>query len=132
MICAKCKIDKEPAEFSFKNKEKGIYNCYCKQCQNEYSKGYYGRHKQKALERNRETRNFIVNYIREYKKSHPCIVCGESALECLDFHHIKDKDLEISTLTNYGSLSRVQAEIDKCVVLCANCHRKLHAGNLVI
>lgn len=47
----------------------------------------------------------------------------------LDFHHLNpsEKDLEVSLLTRY-STKRVKDEIRKCVVLCANCHRKLHAG----
>lgn len=64
-------------------------------------------------------------------KSCGCIICGEHELCCLDFHHICDKEFEISAGTEV-SLTRLIVEIDKCVVLCANCHRKLHAGKITL
>lgn len=64
-------------------------------------------------------------------KQQGCIVCGEKEICCLDFHHIHDKEFEVSTGTEV-SLDRLIAEINKCVVLCANCHRKLHAGKIQI
>lgn len=56
-----------------------------------------------------------------------CIRCEESHPSCLDFHH-RDratKDADIATMRRFG-IPRLIAEIAKCDVLCANCHRKLH------
>jgi len=57
-----------------------------------------------------------------------CVRCGESDLACLDFHHRDNgttKDADIATMRRFGT-KRLLAEIAKCDVLCANCHRKHH------
>ena len=78
--------------------------------------------KVKAIQRNRE-------WVTEYKKGLKCKFCGESRPLCLDFHHKdpKTKKKKVSALVNTSySLAVIQAEIDKCEVVCANCHRILH------
>lgn len=130
MLCKKCNKDKNIEEFPFKNKSAGIRSCVCKECQREYKKNYYYRNKESHYERNKKTNEKIANFIDNYKKENPCIVCGESSLECLDFHHIEDKYLEVAKLRRMGSFKQVKEEILKCVVLCANCHRKVHAGTI--
>jgi hypothetical protein len=55
-----------------------------------------------------------------------CQKCGyKTSLRCLVFHHIDNKDIEISKILN-GSWNRCVAELKKCVLLCANCHGELH------
>lgn len=81
-------------------------------------------------------RNF--SFIAQYKSSHPCEKCGESDPRCLVFHHrdgsekFKPKDgrdggMSYAKQTGW-SLERIQKEIDKCEMLCANCHSKLHCS----
>ena len=72
-------------------------------------------------------RKKIKEYIRQVKSTGRC-ACGEARLACLDFHH---KDL---TSKRFGlsdgdkhSIKDIDAEIRKCIVVCANCHRILHA-----
>lgn len=58
-----------------------------------------------------------------------CCVCGLKEGCCLDFHHLRDKKIEVGRLINNGRTDKyILEEISKCVVLCANCHRKVHAG----
>ena len=69
--------------------------------------------------------------VLRYKLNHPC-KCGESDPICLDLHHRvpSKKEFTISTaVTRRYDLERLQKEIKKCDVLCANCHRKHHAVN---
>ena len=59
-----------------------------------------------------------------------CKCCPESEPICLDLHHIDptEKELNVSDMIGRGwSWKRVMQEAAKCVVLCANCHRKVHA-----
>ena len=64
--------------------------------------------------------------IDKYKESHPCS-CGENNITCLEFHHRDESTKEFSISEGKGrSTSMVQKEMDKCNVLCKNCHTKLH------
>ena len=60
----------------------------------------------------------------------PCIKCGESDIECLDFHHRDhmEKDATVSIAVAHWSIKRLKTEIAKCDILCSNCHRRLHAA----
>ena len=82
----------------------------------------------------RERQDSITKWFKEYKLSLKCEICGESHPACLDFHHRdpEEKDIEIARAVNRGrSIEKIKQEIDKCQVLCANCHRKLHYAGLV-
>lgn len=81
------------------------------------------RYKKVAREKSRD-------FVKKYLNEHPCTVCGESSLACLDFDHIdkSQKKRCIAEMIFYGcSVRTIQNEIDKCNVLCSNCHRKKHA-----
>ena len=76
--------------------------------------------------RKRQRNRDIVN---KYKDSHPCVACGESRVPCLDFHHLDGGDrVTISDLVNnHVSLKLLFSEMEKCIILCANCHRMIHS-----
>jgi 5-methylcytosine-specific restriction endonuclease McrA len=63
-------------------------------------------------------------------KGGECQQCGyDRCIEALEFHHTDPsrKDFNLSSKGYTRSWKRVQLELDKCVMLCANCHRELHA-----
>ncbi len=71
----------------------------------------------------------LSEWFRTYKQSLFCSKCGENDPRCLDFHHLDraQKDVEVAQLVTEGySIDRIMREIEKCVILCANCHRKEH------
>ena len=75
--------------------------------------------------RRKKIRQMAIEY-----KGGKCIACGYNAyIEALEFHHINSngKDFSISSKGYARSWERVKKEIDKCVLLCANCHREMHA-----
>ncbi len=76
--------------------------------------------KQNHIKRNRK-------YVDEYLFKHPCVDCDEKDIIVLDFDHIDDnKTHNVCDLIYRGySLKRIQEEIDKCDVRCANCHRRI-------
>jgi hypothetical protein len=59
-----------------------------------------------------------------------CEKCGEHNIHCLDFHHI-DSDKKEESINKLGSYrwSIIEKEISKCILLCSNCHNKLHYDN---
>lgn len=74
-------------------------------------------------------RDAIVKLRNEYKKGLVCVDCGENHPATLDFHHLdpSTKRYRIaSAITRATNWDKVLAEIEKCIVLCSNCHRKRH------
>ena len=71
----------------------------------------------------RERRDLVY----EFKLSNPCTSCGESNPIVLEFHHLnpKEKRNDVSNMASHGySVKSIEEEIEKCIILCANCHRK--------
>ena len=67
---------------------------------------------------------------RDYKGG-KCILCGYNKCQrALSFHHLnpKEKDFDLSSRGLTRSWERIKKEIDKCVLLCANCHMEVHDG----
>ncbi len=97
----------------------------------EYNKKWYAKNKKKKKEQAKKSRKRAVRRNRKYvekdKLAKPC-PCGECEPCCLSYHHYNgNKEGNISDMVNRGySLTRIQKEIDKCKVLCLNCHAKLH------
>jgi hypothetical protein len=73
-----------------------------------------------VLRRRHRSRAYLMAYLLE----HPCVLCGEADPVVLDFDHLRDKVWEVTNLARHGGWSRLLAEIEKCRVLCANCHRR--------
>lgn len=67
---------------------------------------------------------------REYKGG-KCMICNyDRCLEALDFHHLdpSKKGFGLSEKGITRSWEKIRVEIDKCILICANCHREIHAG----
>lgn len=63
----------------------------------------------------------------EYKKTLECKQCGLKDHRVIEFHHVCDKNMNVSTMLKDGyGWSRIQEEISKCIPLCCNCHRVTH------
>ena len=78
--------------------------------------------------RRKKIRHMAVEY-----KDGLCQICGYNrCLEAMEFHHLNgsDKDFGISHKGYTRGWKKVKAELDKCMMLCANCHREIHAGLL--
>lgn len=126
-ICTKCQRELPLDMFRWKNKSANKKHSQCKECQSKQEKIHYEDRKEAVLARtlNAKERNF--EYIKQ-QKSCGCAKCGEKRFYVLDFHHKnpEEKEYNINTMRVSYSLEKIQAEIDKCVVLCSNCHREFH------
>ena len=128
-ICSKCKKEKSPEEFNFKNKSLKIRQKSCRNCTREEVRNHYSKNKEyyllKARKRNKTNRVKANKYILNFLTTHPCIDCGEKDPIVLDFDHIRDKIAPVSSIVkNNFSQKKLAEEISKCVVRCANCHRR--------
>lgn len=79
-------------------------------------------------ERARERRSKHVKKFHIYKESIGCQHCGFNAFGgALDFHHKEERGMSRITATQWISQStRTIEELNRCTLLCANCHRKEH------
>jgi hypothetical protein len=128
--CKGCDDDKPIEEFRFQP-SKGRRLARCTACKRAYDNTWHKDHADLdrkltlAKERNRKTAQAVA----EYLQSHPCVDCGEDDIVVLDFDHLRDKDDNVAGLISRRcSLQRIMREIAKCVVRCANCHRRKTAN----
>ena len=98
-----------------------------------YRREYYKRNKESEKSRitktNKIRKDLIRKWLDDYKSTHKCLKCEETHIGCLEFHHRDpaQKDIEIAAAVRVGwSIDKIKEEIEKCDILCANCHRKLH------
>ncbi len=93
----------------------------------------YLRNKETIISRTRSRTEATKKWYREYMAGKCCTFCAESTFECLDWHHVdpSTKSAQISDMVHrHRPEFRILEEMDKCILVCANCHRKLHAGLL--
>ena len=129
-ICPGCGHERDvERDFAWKNKKDGTRQRWCKFCQAEANKSHYQNNKQVYLDR-AITRNARVNTENKrrlyvYLSSHPCVDCGQTDVRVLEFDHVQgNKSANITRmLDNAVSWETIEAEIAKCEVRCANCHR---------
>lgn len=103
MICLQCKHEKPNGAFRAKSKT-------CNECL-EIKQG------------KRYTSQQI--YVYFYLAHHPCVKCGIKNPVLLEFHHINgEKEDKITNFVKKRrSIREIKTEMEKCEVLCANCHR---------
>lgn len=109
--------------FSWKDKSKGIFQWHCKPCHKEYRKQHYEANRQRYIDRaqNWELKQKI-QFI-EWMKDKTCVDCGIADLRVLEFDHLRDKSFTISQKIGVLSFDRLLEEIEKCDIVCANCHK---------
>ena len=132
-VCKKCSEEKDLSEFNFRNKEKGTYNSNCKECKrkidNELYKSNHTGRKSKVSKSKKERVERNRSIVSDFKLNGKCYLCGDERHYVLDFHHIisSEKEGEIPNLAKKAySEKKIIEEIDKCVLLCSNCHREIH------
>jgi cytochrome c553 len=127
--CTRCGETKPLDQFPpVRRSEPERLQWWCRTCFSDANKQNYWRNheREKARLLLQTTRKREENRRRaiEYLLTHPCVACGEKDIVVLQFDHLRDKKFNVSTMiANGSSWERIEAEIAKCVVRCANCHR---------
>jgi hypothetical protein len=128
--CKVCGCNKPLGEFE--RDQRANYRKTCRECRklyfrkiNENRKEYIANHSQSRIHAKRVK-------LWDYLKTHSCVDCNESDPIVLEFDHIQgEKHAAVSVLISNGaSWQKVLDEIEKCVVRCANCHRRKTAIEL--
>ena len=113
--CPKCKVIKPVDEF-YKRSNRNDVGGYCKKCSNEYH-----------TKRVKKVKLKMIKY-----KGSKCVECGlnikDSHYSVFDFHHINPNEKDtIFNRIKYQKWDKIKLEIDKCELLCSNCHRLKHS-----
>lgn len=129
-VCSRCGEERDAEkDFSWRDKKQGKRQVRCKYCQSELSKQHYRDNKQVYNERVRISKAKMLkvnmSHISSYLSIHPCVDCGQADIRLLEFDHINGQKLRgIANLLTWGfNWPTIEAEIAKCEVRCANCHR---------
>lgn len=131
--CNVCKKELDENCFANNKSKKDGLQTFCKECRKVYDKKRYLNNKEYFNEASKKQKQRNVGWIINLKSKLKCETCGENFPYCLEFHHKdeKEKDGDISRMISDGySIERIEKEIEKCIVLCANCHRKEHYKNV--
>jgi hypothetical protein len=128
--CYDCGAVKPIAAFALANKAKGTRQGRCRLCHAAYRRAHYLRNREtyirQEVARIKRYREENRPKIHEYLRTHPCVDCGETNIVVLDFDHRDSatKAHSVTVLARHKPWPRVLAEIAKCEVRCANCHRR--------
>lgn len=127
--CSICGIERAVSEFPIKNKNTGRRGTRCRGCRSAYGKAHYKKNREKYLTRTsarrHRQRDSYWSWLMTYLVSHPCVDCGQTDPVVLQFDH-RDGTTKVATigaLLSRASWAILLAEIAKCDVRCANCHR---------
>lgn len=132
--CTKCQRELPLDNFRWKNKSEGRRHAQCKECQRAQEKQHYQESRERrgsvrmTTDYQKSTNMYLVNKARQVG----CKKCGEKRFYVLDFHH-RNNDEKVETINHMiksASVQTLQRELEKCDVLCANCHREFHYLNL--
>ena len=113
--CSSCLEEHELDNFYFKNKKKKIYNSMCKGCLYLYQAKRWNVRKIESIKyKGGECEDCKLTM----EDIHPC---------CFDFHHDDPSLKEFEwNKTRQLSKEKLKKELDKCTLLCSNCHRRRH------
>lgn len=78
--------------------------------------------KANVIKRRRQNKLLLVEY-----KGGKCERCGyDKCIDALEFHHLDPSTKESKNLGTTAAIAKQKAEADKCILVCANCHREIH------
>lgn len=94
----------------------------------EANRRHYAKNKERVKATTAATKRGIRAKWDTYKSTLSCTQCGENHPATLDFHHVvrHPDNRKVYILVQNGAIKLAMEEVKKCVVLCANCHRKHH------
>ena len=116
------------ARYNAKPEVRARHNEYVK----KHHKGQYAKHRDIYLLKRAIITAIRRNNLAAFKASLSCILCDENHPEALDFHHPAGKDFTVGTEVPRRCWKTLIKEIEQCILLCANCHRRIHNDPLLL
>ena len=124
-LCPQCNKKKTVREFYPRSTRPGQYSAYCISCFSERHKDYYRANKQYYLDKKNHIREQLEEQVRQLK-SKPCSDCRKKyPYYVMDFDHREGEEKvgNIARLIRSGQVRKTLDEINKCDLVCSNCHR---------
>lgn len=128
--CSGCQVPKVLEDFALNRRKKDGRQSLCRVCQKPRQRAWYDKnkttHKKRVRVRSLRMRTEVATKLLHYLLTHPCVDCGEADPIVLDFDHVRGKKrANVTILVAAGmAWSTIEAEVAKCDVRCANCHRR--------
>jgi hypothetical protein len=127
--CGRCKQSLPVGEFA--RYSNGLQS-YCRRCQREYDAAWYQANKARRQAKVKADREMYVAWLDSLKKGKPCTDCGRIYPSyVMEWDHLPEavKTLVVAdTRRAAHSRERILAELEKCELVCANCHRERTFG----
>lgn len=128
--CTRCHRDLPGEAFPPRAAGSLFLHSWCRECFATFNRASYlaDRERQVARIHANQRRQKAINrqMLRDYFALHPCVDCHETDPDVLEFDHLRDKRYDVSFMVQTGrSVPAILAEIEKCEVRCANCHRRV-------
>ena len=129
-ICRTCKEDKPDTSFWMQSNKLNRYKD-CAQCMYQKRKLYppemIARHAQQRTDWRKKIKDRLIEYF-----GGKCHCCNQSFHQnVFDFHHL-DPAVKEGKVNTFGSFEKCLEEAKKCILVCANCHRLIHAGEIKV
>lgn len=132
--CTNCHIKKPESDFFLRDLASNVRHSSCKSCYGRkrltYAESHYKRYgdeyRARALIRKKLIKERLQELLIEYLRDKSCEMCGFDDIRALDFDHIDpaSKNFGIArAISNGCAWNKILLEIEKCRILCANCHR---------
>jgi hypothetical protein len=121
-VCGKCQALLPRTAF---NRAGDDWQYWCRDCFREYFRARGALHIEQVARAKKARQEPLRARILEHLLEHPCADCGEADPVVLEFDHVDGKEREVSALLALAvPLTRLEAEIARCEVVCVNCHRR--------
>lgn len=116
----KCKL----CDKTFSIIDKGWTRLYCYECSPSFANNNGITHAQNVTTKRRAIKTHLIN-----RAGGKCTRCGyNKSIAALQFHHLNPKEKDFGIARDFSNnLEKLYKEVEKCVLLCANCHAELHS-----
>jgi len=124
-MCARCKTEQPLENFNTKIKKSGkaLKQPYCRECNKAYQREHFQKNKKAYVDKALQYKKDNQKRLMEYLKDKECKDCKNSDIRVFEFDHLHSKVANISEILKSWSWDKILTEIDKCEIVCCNCHR---------
>ncbi len=131
-ICTRCSVARPITEFNKRRSKVDGLQLQCQVCCREQANARYREnpapYKRRARIAAINRKIYLSDTANKIRSEVGCMFCPEREICVLDFHHV----IKGEPVSRAYTFTEFETEVRKCVVICANCHRKIHAGLILV